>query len=73
MRSPAGSVSHGPSDSFAGETRSSSGSSAMFPQGDPSSHLLGLPKSYPRLKRWVVVAFVVGAFAAVVLLGLFSM
>jgi hypothetical protein len=45
----------------------------MFPQGDPSVHMLALPKSYPHLKRWVAIAFVVGAFAGIILLGLFSM
>jgi hypothetical protein len=35
--------------------------------------MLGLPKSYPRLKRWVLFAVVVGGIASIVLLGLFSM
>jgi hypothetical protein len=45
----------------------------MFPNVDPASQMLGLPKSYPRLKRWVAIAFFIGAFAAMLLLGLVSM
>jgi hypothetical protein len=37
---------------------------------DPSIHMLGLPKSYPHLGRWLAVAIVVGAVAAFFLVAL---
>jgi hypothetical protein len=45
----------------------------MFPGGDPSVHMLGVPKNYSHVLRWVAISFVIGAVAAVVLMGLFSM
>jgi hypothetical protein len=75
MPSPAAGVSHGQSRSMTSETSSASssrGASSIFPQGDPSVHMLGLPKSHPKLKRWVLLAVIVGAAAAIVLLGIFS-
>jgi hypothetical protein len=37
---------------------------------DPSIHMLGLPKSYPHLGRWLVLAIFVGAIAAFLLVTL---
>jgi hypothetical protein len=37
---------------------------------DPSIHMLGLPKSHPRLGRWLVLAILVGAIAAFLLVTL---
>jgi hypothetical protein len=45
----------------------------MFPGGDPSVHMLGVPKNYAHIVKWVAISFVIGAAAALVLLGLFSM
>jgi hypothetical protein len=47
--------------------------SDMFPGGDPSVHMLGVPKNYAHIVKWVAISFVIGAAAALVLLGLFSM
>ncbi len=35
--------------------------------------MLGVPKNYSHVLRWVAISFVIGAVAAVVLMGLFSM
>jgi hypothetical protein len=45
----------------------------MFPGGDPSVHMLGVPKNYAHVLRWVAISFVIGAAAAILLLGLFSL
>jgi hypothetical protein len=37
---------------------------------DPSIHMLGLPKSYPQLGRWLALAVLVGAIAAFLLVTL---
>jgi len=37
---------------------------------DPSIHMLGLPKSYPQLGRWVALAILTGAIAALLLVAL---
>lgn len=37
---------------------------------DPSIHMLGEPKSYPQLGRWLVLAILVGAVAAFVLVAI---
>ena len=37
---------------------------------DPSIHMLGLPKSYPQLGRWVALAILTGAIAAFLLVVL---
>jgi len=37
---------------------------------DPSIHMLGLPKAYPQLGRWVVLAVLFGAIAAFLLVAL---
>jgi hypothetical protein len=37
---------------------------------DPSIHMLGLPKSYPQLGRWVALAILTGAIAAFLLVAL---
>jgi hypothetical protein len=34
---------------------------------DPSMHLIGEPRSYPHLKRWLALAIVGGAIAALLL------
>jgi hypothetical protein len=34
---------------------------------DPSIHLIGEPRSYPHLKRWLALAIVGGAIAALLL------
>jgi hypothetical protein len=43
----------------------------LFDGIDPSAHMLGLPKSYPQLGRWVAVAIVAGALAAFGLIAFF--
>jgi hypothetical protein len=55
------------------EVRSTSNSSAtkLFDGTDPSVHMLGLPKSYPQLGRWVATAIVAGALAAFGLIAFF--
>jgi hypothetical protein len=50
---------------------SRSASAKLFGDADPSVHMLGLPKSYPQLGRWVVVAILAGAFAAFGLITMF--
>ena len=37
---------------------------------DPSIHMLGLPKSYPQLGRWVALAILTGALVAFLLVVL---
>jgi len=37
---------------------------------DPSIHMLGLPKSYPHLGRWLLLTILVGAVAAFLLVAL---
>jgi hypothetical protein len=37
---------------------------------DPSVHMLGLPKSYPHLGRWIGLAVLVGIIAAFLLVTL---
>jgi hypothetical protein len=37
---------------------------------DPSIHMLGLPKSYPHLGRWLALAILGGAIAAFVIVAL---
>ena len=39
--------------------------SSYFAQTDPSVHMLGLPKSRPRLGTWGVVAILAGAILAI--------
>jgi hypothetical protein len=39
---------------------------------DPSVHMLGLPKAYPQLGRWVALAILAGAIAAFIIVGLTS-
>ena len=39
---------------------------------DPSIELLGLPKSYPQLGRWVALAIVAGAIVAFTLIGILT-
>jgi hypothetical protein len=76
MANPASGVARRDSQSYVDESLSTANpksSPSIFPSVDPASHMLALPKSYPRLKRWVAIAFVIGAFAAILLLGLFSM
>jgi hypothetical protein len=46
--------------------------SAIFNQADPAAHMLGLPKSHPKLGRWVMVAIVVGCAVALLLIGIFT-
>jgi hypothetical protein len=55
------------------EVRSPSNSSTtkLFDGTDPSVHMLGLPKSYPQLARWVAVAIVAGSLAAFGLIAFF--
>lgn len=45
----------------------------IFKQEDPSIHMLGLPKSHPRLRGWLVIAIIVGATAALVLVALLAL
>jgi len=37
---------------------------------DPSIHMLGLPKAYPQLGRWVALAILTGAIVAFLLVAL---
>ena len=37
---------------------------------DPSIHMLGLPKTYPHLGRWLALAIIVGAAAAFLLVAI---
>jgi hypothetical protein len=37
---------------------------------DPSIHMLGLPKAYPQLGRWVGLAILAGAIVAFLLVSL---
>jgi hypothetical protein len=39
---------------------------------DPSIHLLGLPQSHPQLGRWVALAILAGAIAALTLVGILA-
>jgi hypothetical protein len=39
---------------------------------DPSTHMLGLPQSYPQLGRWVLLAFLAGALVAFTLVGILA-
>ena len=39
---------------------------------DPSIHMLGLPKSYPQLGRWLGLAILAGAIAAFLLVAVTS-
>jgi hypothetical protein len=39
----------------------------IFKQEDPSIHMLGLPKSHPRLRLWVLLAVLAGALVALLL------
>ena len=76
MPNPASGVAHRDSASYANSTLSPSGSKAstsIFPQGDPHSHMLALPKTYPRLKRWMLVAIVIGGAAALLMLTMLSL
>lgn len=43
----------------------------LFSGLDPSIHMLGLPKSYPQLGRWVAVAIIAGAIVALSLIAVF--
>jgi len=45
----------------------------MFPQIDPASHMLALPKTYTRLKRWMLIAFLIGGMAALLMLAMLSL
>lgn len=47
------------------------GDAKLFSGPDPSVHMLGLPKSHPRLGRWVAVAVIAGAIVAVSLIAMF--
>ena len=42
----------------------------LFHGPDPSIHMLGLPKSYPQLGRWVALAILTGAITAFLLVVL---
>jgi hypothetical protein len=77
MPNPAA-VSHQEAQTLTGSSNSPSSPSRisrseMFPGGDPSVHMLGVRKNYARVLRWVAISFVIGAAAALVLIGLFSM
>ena len=39
---------------------------------DPSIHLLGMPESHPQLGRWVALAILAGAIAALTLVGILA-
>ncbi|MFY9802694.1 MAG: hypothetical protein WA211_12155 [Candidatus Acidiferrales bacterium] len=43
----------------------------LFSGPDPSMYMLGLPKSHPKLGRWVAVAIIAGGIAAFVLVAFF--
>ena len=43
---------------------SQSASAKLFGEADPSVHMLALPKSYPQLARWMVIAILAGSIAA---------
>jgi hypothetical protein len=45
--------------------------SAIFNQTDPAAHMIGLPKTHPKLGRWVMVAIVVGCAVAMLMIGIF--
>jgi hypothetical protein len=75
MPNPAG-VSHPEAPTLTGpsihpSTSSRISRSEMFPGGDPSVHMLGVPKNYAHVLKWVAISFVIGAVAALILLGLF--
>jgi hypothetical protein len=75
MPNPVSGVAHGDSSSYGDSSLSktgSKGSTSIFPQTDPHSHMLALPKTYPRLKRWMVVAIVVGGAAALLMISMMS-
>jgi hypothetical protein len=44
----------------------------LFDGPDPSIHMLGLPKSYPQLGRWVTLAILAGGAAAFGLMAFFA-
>ncbi|HEY0702164.1 MAG TPA: hypothetical protein VGD60_05295 [Candidatus Acidoferrales bacterium] len=44
----------------------------IFKQEDPSIHMLGLPKSRPRLRQWVLIAILFGAVVALLLTTLLA-
>jgi hypothetical protein len=44
----------------------------IFNGPDPASQMLGLPKSYPQLGRWVALAILTGAIAAFALVGILA-
>ncbi len=53
------------------DSSSASGAGADLLHGpDPSVHMLGLPKSYPHLGRWIGLAVLIGAIAAFLLVAL---
>lgn len=54
-------------------TQRRSNASNIFKQEDPSIHMLGLPKSHPRLREWLVIAIIVGVTAALVLVALLAL
>ena len=76
MPNPVSGIAHSDSASYteSSPSRSASrGGSSIFPQTDPASHMLALPKTHPRLKRWMVVAIVIGGAAALLMLSLMSL
>lgn len=54
-----------------GTKRGNAGS--YFEQNDPSIHMLGLPKSRPRLGSWGVAAILVGTILALAVMMLESL
>jgi hypothetical protein len=76
MPNPASGVAHRDSHSYTDSTPSQPGPkapSSIFPNSDPSSHMLALPKTYPHLKRWMLIAIVIGGAAALLMITMLSL
>jgi|HubBroStandDraft_6_1064221.scaffolds.fasta_scaffold41578_3 hypothetical protein len=76
MPNPVSGIAQNDSASYTDSSPSRSGSKggpSIFPQTDPSSHMLALPKTHPRLKRWMLVAIVIGGAAALLMISMMSL
>ncbi len=76
MPNPVSGIAQSDSSSYTDSSPSRPASKAgasIFPQTDPSSHMLALPKTYPRLKRWMLLAIVIGGAAALLMLSMMSL
>jgi hypothetical protein len=76
MPNPVSGIAHRDSGSYTDSSPSkpgSNGRSPIFTQTDPAIHMLALPKTHPRLKRWMLVAIVIGGAAALLMLTMLSL